>query len=122
MSPVFGSETDAVFESTVPSAVPAFTLCVKVRTCWPPAGNPEGHVMVLPDRVQDPAGPVDETRTGVPTPLDGKVSVTTSGFASVAAGPSMSPGPMLVTVIVHVTVSPCATPGLGLATFVIARS
>ena len=122
VSPVGGSETVAVFEIVDPSTAPAFTAWVNVRVWVSPASSEPGQVIVAPARVHTPAGPTDVTMVGVPTPVTGKVSVITSGFAVVANGPTMSAGPLLVTEMVHVTVPLCDTSGLGLAVFEIARS
>ena len=122
VSPVRGSLTVAVFVTVEPSVAPAFTVWVNVRVWVWPAFSEPGHVIVAPERVQAPAGPTDDTSVGVPTPVIGNVSVTTSGFAVVADGPTMSPGPLFVTAIVQVIVPACDTSGVGLAVLVIARS
>ena len=88
---------------------------------WPAFSEP-GHVIVLPARVHAPAGPIDDTRVGAPTPVAGKVSVITSGLAVVADGPTMLPGPLFVTAMVHVIVPPDATSGVGLTDLVMPRS
>ena len=121
-SPVLGSVTEAVLAITVPAEVPTFTVWEKTSTCCSPFFRLPGHVTVLAASAHEPAGPVDEVRVAAPTPELGNVSVTTSGLAVVSAGPSMSAGPLFVTVIVQVIGSPRTTCGFGLATLVIARS
>ena len=71
---------------------------------------------------QGPAGPTAPVRLAAPALVTGNVSVTMSGFEVVSTGPFMSPGPLLVTVMVQVMVPLGDTYGVGLAVLVIVRS
>jgi hypothetical protein len=77
---------------------------------------------VLPDNVHAPAGPVEVASDGASTPVVGKTSVMINAFATVATGPFIEPGPLFLTIIVHVIVSFLTTRGVGLASLVIERS
>ena len=104
VSPVFGSDTVAVFADHRAGAREARHGLRHDENLDPPAGSPDAHVMTPPARLQAPAAPVADWRLAAPTPALGNVSVTTSGFEPVATGPFMSPGPLLVTVMVQVIV------------------
>ena len=122
VSPVLGSVTVAVLETTALSTAAPDTVCVNVSTCEPPAGKPVAHVTVLVTSEQAPAGPVEPVSVAELRFVEGKTSVTTSGLATVATGPFIEPGPLLTTVIVHVIVPPNCTNGDGLTALVTARS
>ena len=53
-----------------------------------------------------PAGPDEVKLVGAETFVVGAASVTISGLATVASGPNMSPGPMLVTATFQVITDP----------------
>ena len=102
---VLPSVTVAVFVTTVPIPAPGLRTWVYTSVSVAPAARPLVQVIVLPLRVHGPAAPVWVPATGVfAVPPPGKLSVITSGFAVVLSGPSMSPGPLLVTAMVQVTV------------------
>jgi len=77
---------------------------------------------VLTTNEHAPAGPTEAVNVAALRFVDGNTSVTTNGLATVATGPFIDPGPLLVTVTVQVIVPFNATDGVGLAVLATDRS